>query len=78
MIIEWDDLFIKISIIGLVCSAIIFAVSLILLWLDLKKDKYLNKLVEETPILKYTRFLMVGVVLTSIFAIIIQLLKFIE
>lgn len=71
---DWYDLLRNISIVGLVCSIIITGVSFILLWLNLKSDKYLNKLVVETPILKYLRNILIGFILISIFEVTIQLL----
>lgn len=69
------DVLRNISIIGGICSIIVTTVSYLLLWLELKDDKYLNKLVNETPIEKYARVIAAGQISVVVFGVTILLLK---
>jgi uncharacterized membrane protein len=75
---NWYHLLKNISIWGGICSIFITIVGFVLLLSVLKSDKYADKLVEETPLLKYSIVLCTGVILTIVFQVIILILKFYE
>jgi uncharacterized membrane protein len=78
IVMNWYKLLKTISMVGGICSVIITVIGFVLLLLVLRSDKYLGKIVEETPLLKYARVLEVGVILTLVFQIIIFILRFFE
>ena len=61
---------------GWIFSVITTAAMFVLLYLVLRSDKYIGKRVDETPLLKYSIVLCIGVILTIVFQIILFYFKY--
>lgn len=72
---EWYNLLRNISIVGGIISSIIAFVFGVLFMLVLKSDKYKNKTVEETPLLKYSTIILIGMIFVTLFMVILELIK---
>lgn len=70
---HWYNLLRNFSIIGAVCSIFIAVLYFILFWSLLKNPKNQHKIVGETSLEKYMSVIIVGLILTSIFVIILLL-----
>jgi hypothetical protein len=75
---NWHNMLKNISILGAISSVIIATVGFILLVWVLKGDKYADKLVEETPLLKYSIVMYTGVVLSIVFQFILLVQRLFE
>jgi hypothetical protein len=64
---DWYKLIRTISTVGGICSLIITFIAIVLILSLLRSKRYTNKIVAETPLLKYLKVLTVGGILTIIF-----------
>lgn len=67
-----------ISILGGIISVLMMVVGWVSIKLIFKSDKYKDKLVEETPLIKCADVMYIGVILTSVFTGILIVLRFFE
>lgn len=68
----------NIFIFGSVFSTLLTIIGFLLFLSALRNKKYANKLVQDTPLLKYSEILLFGIILSAVFYISILILKFIE
>lgn len=67
-----------VTIIGIVISMLLAVIGYILFLSFCKNKKNSNKLVKDTPLLKYAIIILTGVILTGAFGILLQILRFYE
>ena len=72
IILHWFNILRTFSIIGAVCSIFITVLYFILFWLLLKNPKTQSKIVGETSLEKYLSVIIIGIILASIFGIILM------
>ncbi|GLC31212.1 hypothetical protein [Clostridium omnivorum] len=68
----------NITVVGGICSIIITALGVVIIISLLRSKRYVNKVVEETHLLKYLRVHVVGGVLVLIFQTIRYILEFFQ
>jgi hypothetical protein len=78
VVMNWYNILKGIFILGGIISVLITVAGWVLIKFIFKSEKYKDKLVEETPLLKCTNVMYTGSILTSIFTGILMVLRFFE
>ena len=76
LILLWYKLLRNFSIIGAACSIFITLLYFVLFWLLIKNPENQSKIVEETSLEKYMNVIIAGIIVTSIFCVILILTEF--
>ncbi|MDD3393069.1 MAG: hypothetical protein EOM28_13150 [Clostridia bacterium] len=66
----------SICILGAIFSMVLSVLGFVLFLSALKNKKYANKLVADTPLLKDSKVLLIGIILSTVFEISILILNF--
>lgn len=67
-----------IFVLGVIFSMVFSVLGFVLFGAALKDKKNANKLVEVTPLLKYSKVLLIGIILSTVFEIFILILNFFD